>query len=222
VLWILASLIFSWCACREVYRSLVAARGYELPTPVSYPYLAVVLTLAALFAWPPLHTWHFERFLSATATELAERHHARVHCNTAFDTMLDPMMLSIGHADPRTGEIGIQAPWCDVLMGYLRHPEHASARELVSLDMFTHESMHIRGQMNETLTECEAVQRNYRAARLLGVPAETARRNAQDYYNGEYQRRGTIGGMQSEYYSDQCRPGKAMDERLRDSTWATP
>ena len=222
MLWILTSLVFLGCAVREVYRSIVAAPGYDFPTPISIPYLAIVLALATLFAWPPIHVWHFQRFLSATATQLAENHGAKVHCNTTFDTMLDPMMLSIGHANPLTGEIGIQAPWCSVLMSYLSHPERASATELVSLDMFTHESMHIRGEMNETLTECEAVQRNYRAAKLLGVPDRIAKRNALDYYGGEYQRRAKIGGVQAEYYSDKCAPGKAMDEHLSDSTWATP
>ncbi len=107
-------------------------------------------------------------------------------------------------------------------MSYLSHPERATGRELQSLDLFTHESMHVRGELNEALTECEAVQRNYRAARLLGVPDKAARENALRYYNINYQQRGKIGGMQAAYYSDQCAPGKAMDEHLSDSTWATP
>jgi hypothetical protein len=222
MLWILTSLAFAGCAVREIHRSIVAPPGYDRPTPISMPYLALVLGLAAAFAWPPVHVWHFQRFLSLTATELADDHRAKVHCNSAVDTMLDPMMLAIGHANPLTGEIGIQAPWCSTLMAYLSHPERASATELVSLDMFTHESMHIRGEMNEMRTECQAVQRNYRAAKLLGVSDATAKRNAWDYYSGEYQRRGQIGGMQAAYYSDQCAPGKAMDEHLSDSTWATP
>ena len=222
MLWILISLFFIGCAIREIYWSFVPPPGYRFPAPISIPYLAVVVVLAALFAWSPVHVWHFQRFLSTKATELAENHRAKVHCNTAVDTMLDPMMFSIGHANPLTGEIGIQAPWCSILMSYLSHPERASARELVSLDMFTHESMHIRGEMNEALTECQAVQRNYRAAKLLGVPDSIAKRNALDYYAGEYQRRGTIGGMQAPYYSNQCAPGKALDEHLSDSTWATP
>jgi hypothetical protein len=28
--------------------------------------------------------------------------------------------------------------------------------------------------------------------------------------------------MQAQYYSSECAPGKAMDEHLSDSTWATP
>jgi len=222
MLWILTSLFFCWCAFREVRGSIVAPPGFDFPTPVTKPYLAIVLALAVLFAWPPFHTWRFQRFLSAKATYLADNHLAKVHCNTIFDTMLDSEMLAAGHANPQTGEIGLQHPWCGTLMSYLDHPNRATDRELESLDIFTHESMHVRGELNEALTECEAVQRNYRAAKLLGVPDRIAKRNALDYYNINYQQRGKIGGMQSAYYSDQCAPGKAMDERLSDSTWATP
>jgi hypothetical protein len=221
MLWILTSLFFLWCAFREVHRSIVPPPGFDFPTPIWKPYLAMTLVFAALFAWPPVHTWYFQRFLSEKATELADNHRARVHCNTVFDTMLDPEMLFAGHANPKTGQIGIQHPWCDTLRSYLNHPDRASHDELESLDLFTHESMHIRGELNEALTECEAVQRDYRAARLLGVPDQTARKNAPQYYNVNYQQRGKIGGMQSAYYSDQCAPGKAMDEHLSDSTWAT-
>jgi hypothetical protein len=222
LLWILASLFFVWCAFREIRASIVAPAGFDFPRPASKGYLAVVLALAAAFAWPPVHTLYFQWLLSAKATELADNHPARVHCNTLFDTMLDPEMLASGHANPKTGKIVIQKPWCGTLMAYLRHPGRASLRELDSLDMFTHESMHIRGELNEALTECQAVQRNYRAARLLGVPEAIAKKNALDIYNINYQQRGKIGGMQAAYYSAECAPGNAMDEHLVDSTWASP
>jgi hypothetical protein len=222
MLWILSSVFFFWCAFHEIHASIVAPPGFDAPKPIYKPYLAMVLALAMLFAWPPVHTWYFERFLSVKATELADNHRARVHCNTIWDTMVDAEMLAAAHANPRTGEIGIQHPWCGTLMSYLHHPDRATEEELWSLGIFTHESMHIRGELNEARTECEAVQRNFRAARLLGVPDAIAKRNALDYYNIIYQERGEIGGMQAEYYSDQCAPGKALDEHLTDSTWATP
>jgi hypothetical protein len=222
MLWILASLFFLWCAYREIRNSIIAPPGFDNPAPITKPYLVLVLALAVLFGWPPVHTWYFQRFLSAKATELADGHRAIVHCNTVFDTMLDTEMLAAGHANPRTGKIGIQHPWCNILMAYLRHPGRASEKELVSLDIFTHESMHVRGEMNEARTECQAVQRNYRAAKLLGVPDATAKQNALDYYNTSYRQRGKMGILQGAYYSDECAPGKAMDEHLPDSTWANP
>jgi hypothetical protein len=166
-----------------------------------------------------VHRWYFQWFLSVKSTELADNHRAKVHCNTTFDTMLDPSMLAAGHANPRTGEIGIQKPWCDTLMSYLAHPARANDLEIQSLNIFTHESMHVRGEMNEALTECEAVQRNYRAAKMLGVPDGIAKQNALDYYNNAYKRRAVIGGLAGEYFSPECAPGKAMDEHLSDSTW---
>ena len=115
MLWILISLFF-FCAFREIRSSFVAPAGYDLPMPVSKPYLAVVLGLAVLFAWPTVHRWYFQWYLSGRATVLADDHRAKVHCNTMFDTMLDSEMLASGHANPRTGEIAIQKPWCDRLM----------------------------------------------------------------------------------------------------------
>jgi hypothetical protein len=85
--------------------------------------------------------------------------------------------------------------------------------------MFTHESMHARGEYNEAITECEAVQRDYRAAKLLGVPDKVARKNALDYYQNIYMLKGKIGGFQAPYFSVECAPDKALDEHLADSTW---
>jgi hypothetical protein len=222
MLWLLASGFFVWCAFREIRGSFVARPGYDFPTPVSKPYLAIVIALAIGFAWPTVHRLYFERFLSAKSTELADGHRARVHCNTVFDTMMDTEMLAAGHANIETGEIALQAPWCGVLMSYLSHPERASRDEIISLDIFTHESMHVRGERNEAVTECEAVQRNYRAARLLGVPDEIAKQTARRYYEVLYPERGKIGGMQSAYYSEECAPGKSLDEHLSDASWNTP
>jgi hypothetical protein len=221
MLWILASLFFLWCAFREVRASMVAPRGFNVPRPIYRSYLVIVLVLSAAFGWPPIHKWHFERILSAKATVLAEHQRAIVHCNTVFDTMVDPEMLAAGHANPRTGEIDIQHPWCDRLSSYLDHPQRATELELWSLNILTHESMHIRGELNEAVTECEAVQRNYRTAKILGVPDRIARQNALDYYNILYKGRAQGGFMQQEYYSDQCAPGRSLDEHLPDSTWAT-
>ena len=220
--WILASLFFCWCAFREIRSSFVAPPGYDFPVPITKPYLALVLTGAVLCGWPPIHTWHFERFLSDKATELADNHHATVHCNTVTDTMFDSQMLAAGHASPATGKIVFQSPWCDTLMSYLSHPSRANAREIFSLTMFTHESMHVRGEMDEAKTECQAVQRNYRAAKLLGVPDAIAKQNALDYYHNGYQDRADSGILSAGYYSKECAPGKAWDEHLSDSTWAAP
>jgi hypothetical protein len=225
MLWILISLLLCWLIYREFRNSQEAPMGFlEIPItrPVSKPYVTVLAVLALLFAWSPVHYWIFQRYLSAKATELADFHAAKVHCNTLFDTYLDPNLLAAGHANPRTGEIGIQYPWCSRLMDYLAHPQRADRAEIASLNLFTHESMHVRGEINEAVTECEAVQRNYRAAKLLGVPDRVAKKNALAYYFGQYLQRADSGVLSRDYFSEECAPGKSLDEHLIDSTWAPP
>ena len=98
-------------------------------------------------------------------------------------------------------------------MNYIKHPAAASKEELYSLNILTHESMHARGEYNEAKTECEAVQRNYHTAILLGVPDTIAKQNALAYYKNYYLKRtGT-------YFSKDCVPDGSLDEHLSDSTW---
>ncbi|MBC3860549.1 hypothetical protein H8K32_00410 [Undibacterium jejuense] len=222
MLWIAGSLFFCWMMVRECLSTLITPTGYDHPisSKISIPFLILYGTLALAFAWQPFQYWRFERLLSIKATEIADFHPAKVHCNTIFDTFVDQNYFAAGHADPHTGKIVFQYPWCNRLMDYLHHPQKANREEIVSLNIFTHESMHVRGEYNEAKTECEAVQRNYRAAKLLGVPDQTAKKTALNYYLGEYQRRGAIGGLAGSYFSAECAPGKAMDEHLSDSTWA--
>lgn len=219
MLWILISLFFCWLTFREIIGAIIPRSGYEHPEPVYKPYLFFCLIMAALFAWRPIHYWYFERHLSTIATQLADSKPAKFHCNTAFDAMFDNDPFAAGHANFATGQIVFQLRWCATLLDYLDHPERATREELHSLNMFTHESMHVRGERNEAKTECQAIQRNYRAAKLLGVADDIARKNALDIYQYNYMRLKNAPERVASYYSDQCAPGKAMDEHLSDSTW---
>ena len=168
--WIALSLFFCWLIFREFRSHSVDRAGYDGPdpTPIWKPYIALMATLALLCAWPPFNYWRIERLLSAKATQLAEFHVARVHCNTVFDTLFDPESLTIGHARPDNGEIVFQYPWCDTIMAYRAHPQRASRQELISLNVLTHESMHVRGELNESVTECQAVRGTSARRAFLG------------------------------------------------------
>jgi hypothetical protein len=65
------------------------------------------------------------------------------------------------------------------------------------------------------------VQRIYRTAKLLDVPAPTAKHNALQYYYTLYMRRAEKDGDPDQYFSDQCVPDGALDEQLSDSSWAS-
>lgn len=220
-IFILCSLFCCWLIFHDFHsRRVVRVSFNDSPPSALYkPYITVLAILALLFAWQPFHIWRFEHYLSSIATELADSHPAKVHCNKALDTIVD-REPTYSHANPKSGEIVFQPPDCERLMDYLDHPDHANRYELHSLNTFTHESMHVRGEMNEAKTECEAVQRNYRTAKLLGVPDNIARKNALDFYYGSYMELKTAGPNAARYFSDQCAPDKEMDENLVDSTWA--
>ncbi len=222
MLWWALTALFLWLALREVYHGFVPMRGYAQPQDIQKTYVVIALVLAAACAYTPLRYLRFEHFLTERARLLSGSDKAQVHCNTFFDTAVDPMSLASGHANPETGRIVFQKPWCSVLMAHLRNPGKLDREGIFSVQMFAHEAMHIRGERNEAVTECQAIQRHVRAARLLGIPEAVAREGAMTYYRSFYQQRRQIGGMQAAYYSDECAPGKRLDEKLPDSPWAQP
>ncbi|WP_222937617.1 hypothetical protein [Spartinivicinus ruber] len=160
----------------------------------------------------PFKHWRFEQYLSEKASVLSFPRPAYVHCNSPLDAIFDNSVRRAGHANPMTGEIVFQYPWCYDLMDYLDSPGSATEKELFSMHMFTHESMHVRGELNEQKTDCQAIQRDYIAGKLLGVPDHVAKRNALIYYEKYY--------VKHPYFSKQCAPEKNLDEKLNDSTWS--
>ncbi len=217
--WIIAGFFF-WLSVREVLYGFVPRPGFNRPNPeISIPFVLTTALLAVAFAYTPVRYWNFERFLTKKAQILAESNKVTIHCNTIFDTWFDSNVFAAGHAQFDTGLIVFQHPWCGRLIDHLKHPEHATSEELFSMQIFVHEAMHIRGEHNEANTECQAIQRHARAAKLLGIPADIAKANGMAYYTGYYKNRATQGIMSNQYYSDQCAPGKALDEKLVDSTW---
>lgn len=225
MLWLLISGFFCWLIFREIYYSIKPLEGFDRPhNQVSIVYLSVLILLAAGFAYPPVNTWQFERFLTKKARILSESSKASVHCNTVADTFFDPNVFAAGHAQFDTGKIVFARTWCKNLQQHLRDSKKTNLKKLtregiISVHIFAHEAMHIRGEHNEAKTECQAIQRYARAAQLLGLDAKTAKQNGMTYYLIEYQQRAKQGQMSSQYYATDCAPGKAMDELLIDSTW---
>ncbi len=106
MLWLFFSGLFIWLIFRESYYSVVAPAGFDKPhSPVSIPYIAILTLLAAAFAYPPVSTWQFERFLTKQARILSGSAKASVHCNSVGDTFFGPNVFAAGHAQPETGEI---------------------------------------------------------------------------------------------------------------------
>ena len=220
MLWLTLAAFFLWLALREIYFGFVPRAGFDRPNAsISLPYVVTTAAIAAALAYTPFRYWQFEQFLSANARVLSESDKAHVHCNTFVDSVLDTNVFAAGHANPETGRMVLQHPWCGELMDHLKRPETTTLKGIQSVHLFTHEAMHVRGEQNEATTDCQAIQRYARAATLLGVPDALAMQHGMTNYTGPYQQRGAIGGMAGQYFSAECAPGKALDERLIDSIW---
>lgn len=200
---LIVSLFFCWLIYREINNS------QELDN-FTKGYIALLFILAVLSGKPIIDHWRFESFLSAKASELADGRQADVKCATVFQSVFDRFGLA-GWAKFNTGEIRLQYPICNDLRDYLDSPKGASQKSLSSLHVFVHEAMHVRGERDEKKTDCQAIQRNIRAAKMLGVRTHIAEDNALLYYEGRYR--------SHPYFSKECAKGKALDESLSDFVW---
>jgi hypothetical protein len=84
----------------------------------------------------------------------------------------------------------------------------------MAVHVLTHEAIHMSGVADEAVTECLAMQHDARAARLLGAPAEYARRLSRRYWTSIYPR------MPAEYRSQECGPNGRLDAHIATSPWA--
>ena len=174
--------------------------------------MVACLALALLCAWPPIKHWQFQKMLTEITHELAEFKHANVGCQSAIASIFDSSSVAtIGYAYPETGEVTIKTYWCKRIKSYLKNPDTADQQERYSIMLLVHEAMHIRGELNESKTECQAIQRHVRAAKMLGVSHEVAVKHSKAYFHEEFRNH--------PYYSPKCKPGSAWDEKLTDSVW---
>ena len=174
--------------------------------------MVACLALALLCAWPPIKHWQFQKMLTEITHELADFKHANVGCQSAIASIFDSSSVAtIGYAYPETGEVTIKTYWCKRIKSYLKNPDTADQQERYSIMLLVHEAMHIRGELNESKTECQAIQRHVRAAKMLGVSHEVAVKHAKAYFHEEFRNH--------PYYSPKCKPGSAWDEKLTDSVW---
>lgn len=204
------SLFFVYLFLYDLFWTDKSWRDYDL---FDIGYLCTVATIALALGWTPLKYWQFERMLSEHAAKFAERSEVTVKCTSVFDSIFDPYdMTRAGTAYIETGEIIFHHGWCKHFMSYLEDPVQVNDDELFSMQVFTHEVMHVRGERNEQKTDCQAIQRNHQLGIQMGIDEFVARQNAVFYYRYLYKKH--------PYYDKRCAPNQAFDERLPDSIWS--
>lgn len=220
--------MLTWCAIASfTLAALAAARWFRrsrdaLGRPRRFPVASVVgLVLAGAAALVPVvrHA-ALERDLSRVASALVGVP-VQVHCQSVGEALVstDQHLGFVawdaeGHPEHRTT---ITRDTCDALANY-RGSDHArpTEDEVRAVHVLSHEARHMAGETDEARAECQAMQRDAQAARLLGADPAQAVRLARFYAAVLYRT------MPAEYVSSACTPGGSWDEHLTDAPWAAP
>jgi len=185
-----------------------------------FPALSVGLPLAAAMACavPLIRHAQLEQQLSDVASVLAGRE-VTVRCETVGEAWVQ--------AHPERGYVRIGADGvperhtvitydtCRDLRDWVRSDHHSTTdAHVVGVHVLTHEAMHMAGIADEARAECAAMQRDHRAATLLGADDATARSLVRRYLTALHPQ------LPDAYRSADCASGGALDEHLEDSPWA--
>ena len=109
----------------------------------------------------------------------------------------------------------IKRDQCSDLADYLGSDKSSPSRDqVVAVHILSHEARHMAGITVEAEAECGAMQRDARAAQLLGASAEQALRLARMYWTSVYPQ------MSDPYRSADCRLAGPLDEGLPDAPWS--
>ena len=217
--------MLSWCAVASfVAAAAVAVRWWGrrwdgLGRARPFPFVSVIALVVAGGAAlvPVVRHARLEGELSRAASRLVGVP-VEVHCQTVGEEMVatDQHLGFVrwgtdGRPEHRTT---IMREPCGALADYLSSDHREPSDEDVqAVHVLSHESRHMAGTMNEAQAECQAMQRDALAARLLGADAAQAHRVARYYWLVDYPR------MADEYRSAECAAGGSWDEHLPDPPW---
>jgi hypothetical protein len=227
---------------RRLYSSANAPVGQRNPTGLNLGAcvadsedmriaIAVILAgiLGAAFVYHERRS-ALEHDLSAVATQLAERP-VHVHCQGFTGDLVDvtPEAGTVRFdQNGRPADVtNLKRPVCSALHRFghdVKTPAYAcviadaSCPEKIVYDVFAvqtlaHESWHLRGNTNEALTECHALQTTAFAATLFGADEQTAQATA------TYALRHIYPYLPDEYRTPLCTDGGPMDLRPTDPHW---
>jgi hypothetical protein len=204
--------------------AVLSARWYgrrvdPLGRPRDFPVWSVSLlaVLAVAAAVPGVRRHSEEQRLSHVASVLVG-HRVTVHCQS-FGQALTDVGAELGFVkwdergrpEPQTL---IKRDPCAELRHYYGGDEHHPSRdEIIAVHVLTHEAMHMRGELNESTAECQALQRDEQTAGLLGATPAQARMLARLYWGTVYP------DMPDDYRTGDCGPGGRLDEELDTAPW---
>lgn len=88
-----------------------------------------------------------------------------------------------------------------------------SMEQIQAVHILTHEAQHLKGETNEAIAECDAIQADKTVAELFGATPKQGQALATGYYEQFYPR------MPPKYSSGECRENGQMDLSPSDGIW---
>jgi len=207
------------CAAAVAGRWLLRPRD-GLGRPKPFPAVSVLLLVGlAVGCLVPVYRHHrLETRLEAAASALVGVP-VTVHCQTAGQQFVDAgaELGFVRYGPDGVPELAtlIKREQCSDLADYLGSDKASPSREqVIAVHILSHEARHMAGITDEAVAECGALQRDARAAQLLGADPEQALRLARLYWTTVYPQ------MSDGYRSADCRQAGPLDERLPAAPWS--
>jgi hypothetical protein len=111
------------------------------------------------------------------------------------------------------GHTDIRRSACNAIKDYERGDKSVKRDQAVAVHVLAHEAIHLRGVMDEAITECTGLQHTAQVARALGADAEQARALAEYYWRAVYPQ------LADAYRSPDCADGGRLDLNPDSSVW---
>lgn len=193
--------------------------GWTQATGRARPWLLVAIGILLAYSGSSEVRWlAHEHAYSVTARALTGHTDVRVHCQRTLGAVLDTShnmgYVPYGPDGSSPGEAFLREDTCVALHDYSTHQDQPSSVEVRAVHVLTHESMHLGGERDESVAECEAIQRDAETARLLGATDIEARALAAAYYTLWYPT------VPEAYRNAQCVPDGSLDEHRANAPWA--
>ena len=175
-----------------------------------YISIGIFFVVTSVLSIYPVSYHLFQYKLEEAGSKLLNGKEVRVKCQTFTEDFVGHKAAGwVYHGD---NKVFMTFDVCSRLKRALRNPKTADMDDLIGLQVFTHEVMHVGGEYDEVKTDCMAYQRNHRTAQFLGMSWGESVRAA--IYLHKRRDPNFVG-----YYSPECKPGGALDEYLEDAVW---
>ena len=185
---------------------------------VALPWSAWMLPLLGCLVAIPVVRHHDEESRLSHIASVISGVKATVHCQSGTAEWVDsgPELGYVkwdANGLPEHSTL-IKHAQCGLIAHYLSGGRgNASLDEIVAVHVLTHESMHMSGITDESLTECAAMQRDATTAQLMGATPAQAQLLARMYWVNIYP------NMPDAYRNGDCKAGGKLDEHLANPPW---